>query len=255
MDFTLNMCSRLLKAIILEGYNFQPFEEFIQNPLPKVVILRHDVDKKPNNSLKVARIEAMLGIRGTYYCRIIPEAFDANMIKEIKNLGHEIGYHYEDLALCNGDCEKALQHFEISLNELRKYYPIRTICMHGSPRSRYNNLDLWNNYNYQDYGIIGEPYIDINFNEVFYITDTGRCWDGYKVSIRDRVKNRYAFPIHTTNDFIRYIELGKLPRQIMMTMHPQRWEDNFIVWTKELAWQNIKNVVKRLYIAKSAVTS
>ena len=60
--------------------------------------------------------------------------------------------------------------------------------MHGSPMSKYDSKDLWKKYNYKDYNLIGEPYFDVNFNEVFYITDTGRRWDGEKVSVRDRVE-------------------------------------------------------------------
>jgi hypothetical protein len=33
---------------------------------------------------------------------------------------------------------------------------------------------------------VGEPYFDINFEEVLYLTDTGRCWDGDLYNIRDK---------------------------------------------------------------------
>ena len=62
--------------------------------------------------------------------------------------------------------------------------------MHGSPRSRFDNKSLWKKYDYKDYGIIGEPYFDIDFNDVFYLTDTGRRWDGDKVSVRDKVNGK-----------------------------------------------------------------
>ena len=35
------------------------------------------------------------------------------------------------------------------------------------------------------------------------------------------------------------------PDKVMMTVHPQRWTDDPVAWTKELIAQNIKNVVKR----------
>ena len=40
----------------------------------------------------------------------------------------------------------------------------------------------------EDYGIIAEPYFDLDFDEVFYLTDTGRRWDGDDVSVRDKVE-------------------------------------------------------------------
>jgi len=59
--------------------------------------------------------------------------------------------------------------------------------MHGSPLSKWDNRDLWKRYNYRDFGIIGEPYFDVNFDKVLYLTDTGRRWDGEGVSVRDKV--------------------------------------------------------------------
>ncbi len=53
-----------------------------------------------------------------------------------------------------------------------------------------DNRDLWKRYDYRDFGIIAEPYFDLDFDEVFYLTDTGRRWDGHKVSVRDKVRGR-----------------------------------------------------------------
>jgi hypothetical protein len=41
----------------------QTFEEYIQNPKEKVVILRHDVDRLPGNALVIAKIEKDAGGR------------------------------------------------------------------------------------------------------------------------------------------------------------------------------------------------
>jgi len=101
-------------------------------------------------------------------------------------MGHEICYHYESMDTADGDPVLALKHFEDGLKRLRDVTEIRTICMHGSPLSRYDNRDLWKSYSYRDYGIIGEPYFDLDFSRVLYLTDTGRRWDGDKVSVRDR---------------------------------------------------------------------
>src|SRR5690625_1952760 len=45
--------------------------------------------------------------------------------------------------------------------------------------------DLWKWYSYRDYGIIAEPYFDLDFSKVLYLTETGRRWNGDKVSVRD----------------------------------------------------------------------
>ena len=96
---------------------------------------------------------------------------------------------------------------------------------------------------------MGEPYFDINFDEVFYLTDTGRRWDGWKVSLRDKVPQQEQWKeqglvFHSTQDVIRAAQKGKLPDKIMMTFHPQRWTDRPLPWLKELVWQGVKNFGK-----------
>jgi hypothetical protein len=39
--------------------------------------------------------------------------------------------------------------------------------MHGSPRSKYDNKDVWKKYDYKKYEIKIEPYFDIDFNQMF----------------------------------------------------------------------------------------
>ena len=52
-----------------------------------------------------------------------------------------------------------------------------------------------------------------------------------------------------TWDIILAAERGVLPDMVMINTHPQRWTDNPVEWTKELVWQNFKNLVKRRMIA------
>ncbi|MBC8179926.1 hypothetical protein H8E88_02270 [candidate division KSB1 bacterium] len=183
-DFTKEKYTQLLKALQDRGFFFMIFEQFIQSPRDRFVILRHDVDKLPENSLLTAQIENDLGIKGTYYFRAVPESYDEKIIRQIAELGHEIGYHYENLTTTKGNLQLAIEDFRSNLEMLRKLYPVKTICMHGSPLSKYDNRKMWEEYDYRDFGLIGEPYFDVNFSEVLYLTDTGRRWDGFDFSVR-----------------------------------------------------------------------
>ena len=319
------------------------------------------------NSLQTARMEKELDITGTYYFRMVPGSYDEEVIKQIAGLGHEIGYHYEDISRCaasgmrpseiaqvprtdiispgrhaaeNKDpllgggralknpvvrdfsegarlqgracggargglkgpqdlpdasvgivvssdrtarfarrnivkagphdkvlpdeelTDIAITSFRENLAKLRRVVPIETICMHGSPLSKYDNRILWEYYNYRDYGIIGEPYFDINFEEVLYLTDTGRRWDGEAFSVRDRAisskktkseehckpqaaPRKPVLRFHSTFDIITAAKTGTFPDKIMLTVHPQRWTNKSLPWIKELIWQNVKNAAKR----------
>ncbi|GHT31085.1 hypothetical protein FACS189434_00180 [Bacteroidia bacterium] len=257
-DFTLKIYEKLLIALKRANYKFITFEQFCEkagchcglDPQSPFVILRHDVDLKAKNSLETAKIEHELGIKASYYFRIVPQSDKPEIIRQIVALGHEIGYHYEDLSLFKGDEAQAIKHFEEKLQYFRQFYPVKTICMHGSPTSKIDNKDIWKSNDYHDFGIIGEPYFDIDFNQVFYLTDTGRSWDGERFSVRDKVKSSFNLHFKATKDIIRAAESGILPDKIMITTHPQRWTNNLCEWLLELLSQSLKNQIKKNIIKK-----
>jgi len=243
MDFTLSKYQQLLDA--LKAY---PFES---------LVLRHDVDLMPANSLRTAKMEAGIGLKGIYYFRAVPESWDEFIIKEIASLGHEIGYHYESLTTCGGDVDAAYADFCKNLEALRELAPVRSICMHGSPRSPYDSKDIWKKYDYHALGIENEPYLDTDFSKVFYLTDTGRRWDGNKVSVRDKIPQYQdewtskGLIFHSTDDVIEGLRGVRIPKSLMITVHPQRWNPFGFAWCKEAVLQNAKNIVKRIIINKN----
>ena len=84
------------------------------------------------------------GVSASCCFRAVPESRrDEAVIQKIPGLGHEIGYHYENLSACKGDEGCAWKDFQANLAKLRELSPVTTICMHGSPLSRINNLDPW----------------------------------------------------------------------------------------------------------------
>ncbi len=362
MDYTTTIYENLLKELLQHKYTFIRFDDYLSsfdsNYGYRAIILRHDVDLLPQNALTMALLEYDLGIRGTYYFRIKPQSFHIAVIEMIAELGHEVGYHYEDVSLVIGDrsqvmgdrwqvevggrrsevrgqksevrsqefngnveetipetrnkepetstqhprlrqnagfggqaapdlIDLAMESFVKNLEKMRKIVNVKTICMHGSPLSKYDNRLLWTKYDYRDYGIIGEPYFNVDFSEVAYYTDTGRRWDGEAVSVRDKVtpvqrspgvvggdrlqvigdrsrrsinkpdttpshlspNTSHLFPKYrTTHEMIRAIEESRFPQKVMLTVHPQRWHDRAMPWVKELVWQRCKNVVKRVVV-------
>lgn len=244
MDFNINVYSQLLLTLKKKHYLFNNSVKFREDNHKKSIFLRHDIDKNPHNALKIARFEYELGIKGIYYFRIIPSVFKPEIIREIAKLGHEIGYHYEDLGTNKGQFKKAIQDFIINLDRFRSITNINSVSMHGHPLSKYNNLDLWKYYNYKNYGIDFEPYLDVDFNKVLYLTDTGRGWNLLKYSVRDKVGNPFNYHNKTTYELIEDLEKGLLPDKIMITIHPQRWHNNIFLWLRELIMQRFKNIIK-----------
>jgi len=279
MDFTLSSYKAVLQALQSHGYSLITLAGYIKTepkPLkrkseianPKLILLRHDVEARYQNAKQFAILQHEMGIRGSYYFRLYKKPGDESIIRSIADMGHEIGYHYDDLSYCKGNHEKAIIRFQENLNYLRAIAPVSTITMEGAPLSKYDNKDLWKHYNYRDFGIIGEPYFDLSFgsefnhpktpntkhqtpNNFFYLTDTGRRWDGWRVSVRDKVPQqeewiKQGLVFRSTHDIIKAVNERRLPDKIMMTFHPQRWTDKPLPWIKELLWQGVKNVGKRV---------
>lgn len=205
----------------------------------QIGIIRHDVDRPPKNVLKIAEIENKLGIQSTYYFRVSKKHFRPDIITKVKSFGHEIGYHYEVLDKAYGDIEKA---FEIFNKEwaLFTQWNSSTICAHGNPRTIYNNLNIWKFYNIQEFGIIGEAYLSIDFRRYFYFSDVGRKWN-----FRFNEKLQNNLKIKTVDQLADLIMNNHL-KNIYILIHPSRWNDEYFPWLKELIFQYFKNKVKRV---------
>ena len=255
-DFTYDIYSGLIDSFKKSGYSFRPFIDYISDgsDIERCVVVRHDVDRLPENALKMAYMENDSGIKTSYFFRAVDHLYDGSIIKMIATLGHEVSYHYEDLSLCRGNYELAIKNFESNLKTFREFYPVKTICMHGSPLSQFDNKKLWEKYDYRDYGIIADPSFDLDYDEVFYITDTGRSWNNSQASVRDKINSKFEIAIKDTHQLIEKIQSNELPDKILINVHPQRWSDEFVPWASELVRQRVKNQIKKWMIRMSSLT-
>ena len=263
MDFTTNTYNKLLRSLQDNGYNFLTFKKFVEKPVERCIILRHDVDLLPENSLKFAEIENKLGIQSTYFFQIDPSIYKVDIVKKINQLGHEIGYHYKDIETVSSSkywnwkdslnyeliIDLGYESFLKNLSKMRQDVEVNTICMHGSPRCKLDNKIIWEKYDYRKLGLIGEPYYAVDWNNIAYLTDSGRRWNGEKFIVRDKVNSSFNYNFYSTFEVMKNID--KLPNKVMITTHPQRWSDDAFSWSREFVSQNIKNVIKKkFYVEK-----
>jgi hypothetical protein len=132
-DFTQEKYKELLSGIKEKNIPVFGIKDFIEYPVNKGIIIRHDVDRKAKNALITAKIENEFGFKTTYYFRITKGSFKPEIIKEISDMGHEIGYHYEDLSIAKGNYEKAIELFTKHLKKFDTLADVKTIAMHGRP--------------------------------------------------------------------------------------------------------------------------
>ena len=249
-DFTLTKYDELCQTMVSSEYVLLTVHNYLtQDNFNKCIILRHDVDRAIARALKMAQLEHEYGIASTYYFRHKKDVFRPDIMRKIADMGHEIGFHYEVMDKAKGDAEKAIEIFERELEEMRSVAEVTTVCMHGNPLASWSNRDLWEEYDLNDFGIIGEPYLSLDYNEILYLTDTGRTWADLNIRVKDVLdtvdgaNSRFTGKIASTNDIIALVKAEEVA-QMCILAHPNRWCDGFLGWIKELIYQNIKNIGK-----------
>ncbi|MFC1755874.1 hypothetical protein ACFLZK_00575 [Patescibacteria group bacterium] len=241
-DFTLSKYENLLVALNKRGVQIYGVKCWVEQKPDRGVLIRHDVDRKPINALKVAELELKHNTFTTYYFRSKKNSFKPEIIKEIAEMGHEIGYHYENLSDCKGSYRRAINDFEKNLNILREVTEINTIAMHGKPLSQYKNDSLWNKYNYKKYGILAESFNTIDYTDTYYFTDTGRVWQNNKNNLRDKVNTTLSADINSTEELIKFIDKEM---KVAVVVHPERWNDDIIGWVYSYIFDVFANTTKK----------
>jgi hypothetical protein len=246
-DFTLQAYMRLIDKLRYSGLSIYGVADWLIKKPKMGALIRHDVDRKPKNALEMAKAEAATGVFTTYYFRVIGSAYNPKIIREIANLGHEVGYHYEDLALAKGDMKLAKQLFERHLAELRTIVPIITVAMHGSPLSPYTNSDIWKFISHANYNLIGDALLTVDYSKFYYFSDTGRAWNSTVTNLRDKVaSSMFVRPnIRGTKELIDFISSERINR-IAISLHPERWDKSIAGWLTQLIKDMLINIAKYL---------
>ncbi|MFW5934276.1 MAG: hypothetical protein ACOCQL_00325 [Halolamina sp.] len=249
--FTTDAYADLLAAIDDGGYAFRTVREYLAgDDLPeRYVVLRHDVDRMPARALRMAKLEAEHGARSTYYYRT--STFEADRTRTVADLGHEVGYHYEDYVRTDGDLAAAHERFATNLHRFRRAHPapIETVCMHGNPLSPHDNREMWTDPEapgFDAYDLLGEAYLSMDFDDVTYFSDTGRTWRDGALKIKDHTMGegeKRANP-DTTADLAALFRDGAVDRACVLA-HPERWADSFPELLLARSTDGAVNAVKR----------
>ena len=251
-DFTLDAYRHYLNAIKKSYSKILRFDDFFKfDPeLASFCLIRHDVDRKPHNALRMAELEHSIGLTSTYFFRTKKHTFINDIISGIASLGHEIGYHYESLSDASGDMEKALEDSEKNLTRLRAVVPVSTIAMHGRPLSAYDNRKIWEPAEQHSklvdyYNVRGEVYLDIDYSDIAYISDTGRNWSPTKKNRRDVVDSQIALSFSNGQNLLNYLDHHPHPKLVFL-VHPERWSDNRIEYGIQYLKDQVINFIKAL---------
>ena len=246
MDFTLDAYGHILHQARRSGYSILSFDEWFAGggeDTERLLLLRHDVDRRPQRALKMAQMEADMGVRASYYFRIVRGAFRPEIIRAIADMGHEIGYHYEDWFLARYDKDKAISLYRRHMAQFREITPVTTIAMHGSPLARESNLTIWEHHNLCEEGV-KDVIRSADFSQFAFFTDTGRTFGESKANLRDFVGAKEVFSdIRTSDDLIAFLARKAHPR-VYLSVHPERWTNHPVGWAGQLARDKVINGIK-----------
>ena len=98
--FTLDNYSRMLELALENGFDFQGYKtEYDWSG--RIILWRHDVEFSPYTALEMAKIEARLGVRATYFFQTHAETYNlferniSDIAREVATLGHDVGLHFD----------------------------------------------------------------------------------------------------------------------------------------------------------------
>lgn len=101
MQFTTDDYCRFIRDAKTQGYRFFTFKDAFQEQHQRAVMLRHDVDFSLEYARDLAKIERDNDVSSTYFIMVSCEYYNIlspdgrALLREITELGHEIGLHWD----------------------------------------------------------------------------------------------------------------------------------------------------------------
>jgi len=175
-NFSLEHYFKVLNSVKKE-YTIGTIGEYHKlRKLKKFLILRHDVDFSLDYALKMAEEEKKNEIKSTYFILIHGDYYNpfdkknAEIIKEISKLGHEIGLHY-DTSFFPRSSKKEIEFIikEAKMLEIIIQKKITSVSQHIPSETREIFINL------RESGFIDSRDSEIT-DQVKYISDSGHYW-------------------------------------------------------------------------------
>lgn len=185
-----------------EKFNFIGFDEEVKEF--GCVLLRHDIDMSMDKAETLAILENEIGIKATYYFLLRSDNYNIlseniiSRINKIKELGHDIGLHFDHAFYGTIESEDELVSklsFEKKIFETETNIKITSFAFH-------NTTPQILNFNKLSYAEMINVYNDKFFKKIRYCSDSYGIW---------RFKSMYE-------------ELS-YPESIQILLHPAMWSE------------------------------
>jgi hypothetical protein len=200
--FTLEHYNEIIEIAQKAGYSFRGFHEAKPASEKLSIYLRHDIDVCLEEAIDMARVEAEMGVRATYFILINSPVYNPlskDSIKLLKNIldnGHWIGLHVDPVLLPQDDND-IIEEFVASLIALYSS-EIRLVPAVSFHRPTENIIGV-------NFHKLISTYSERFFKKMKYVSDSRGIW-------------REGCPC-------KILENNVYP-QLQMLVHPIWWKSN-----------------------------
>jgi len=177
-DFTLTNYRQLIEHLKARWQILRLYDAFAEPFAPETLILRHDIDISPTLALSMAEIENSIGIRSTYFVALhlaynLHYPKNANAIRTIAEMGHEIGFHYDGLVYPGNEAffEENFALLERHIKILQEVCSSRVVSI-----ARHNPSIAGQNYSFKTAAKYNNAYDARLFENTLYISDSCGAW-------------------------------------------------------------------------------
>ena len=188
--FSFKHYTEMLMNAIEKGYDITGFDGYRRHGVTggKIIILRHDIDYGRGlvKALQLGRREQALSIQATYFIRLHSPEYNPfeyecyRNIRQLKDMGHEIGLHFEahDFHALTGQGELGIFQKEKGILEYIFDINIVSAAEHGE-NHRFSNKtfqSFFSRHAKESVGIINDAYAPEFIRDMKYLSDSDGSW-------------------------------------------------------------------------------
>lgn len=200
MQFTYNAYRKLIKSIQENDYQIASYKNWENTP--RCVILRHDIDNDIEKALKLAKVEAELGVKSTYFVLVTSDFYNVfsakseKMLREIVDLGHDIGLHFDEVRYPEIETPEDAREHILQESKLLSIVIEKTVDIVSMHRPSRMMLDA-------DLEIPGmiNSYGQVYFKGFKYVSDSRKRW---REPVEDIVSDKAYDRLHILTHAIWY---------------------------------------------------
>lgn len=172
-----------------------PSVRFADELPERALLLRHDIDDRPQWIEPMARVEAQRGAVSTYCLQVRSRFYGLDdeadrAVRVLLDCGHELGLHFDSSAMASDDAVLEGVIREAALLEARYETPVRVVSFHMPGVRPVGHIELP--------APLINTYAPRFFTEIAYLSDSNQNWRGKDPETELRDARRIQFLTHPT---------------------------------------------------------